>query len=70
MWKIDTNNDKVLFYRRCLAKMQRAGKAHCPLCRATTVLQADRCELIESVHSSHVLIVQCLVASLDTEMMR
>ena len=28
----------------CLAKMQRAGAAECPLCRARTVLQADRCE--------------------------
>ncbi|GHJ88465.1 hypothetical protein NliqN6_4867 [Naganishia liquefaciens] len=34
-----------LFCVRCLAKMQRAGKAHCPLCRATTVLQADRSSL-------------------------
>jgi hypothetical protein len=28
---------------RCLAKMQRAGKAECPLCRAKTVLLADKC---------------------------
>jgi len=29
---------------RCLVKMQRAGKGNCPLCRASTVLDADRCQ--------------------------
>lgn len=28
---------------RCLVKMQKRGKGNCPLCRAPTVLQADRC---------------------------
>jgi len=31
-----------LFCVRCLVKMQKRGKAHCPMCRAATVIQADR----------------------------
>ncbi|KDQ10674.1 hypothetical protein BOTBODRAFT_487385 [Botryobasidium botryosum FD-172 SS1] len=31
-----------LFCVRCLAKMQKRGQAECPLCRAQTVLTADR----------------------------
>ncbi|TDL24707.1 hypothetical protein BD410DRAFT_785400 [Rickenella mellea] len=31
-----------LFCVRCLVKMQKAGKSNCPMCRATTVLQANR----------------------------
>lgn len=27
---------------RCLVKLQKRGKADCPMCRAPTVLQADR----------------------------
>ena len=29
---------------RCLVKMQKRGKGNCPMCRAPTVLQADRCK--------------------------
>lgn len=32
------------FAYRCLVKMQKSGKGNCPMCRAPTVLQADRCE--------------------------
>ncbi|TFY55210.1 hypothetical protein EVG20_g9404, partial [Dentipellis fragilis] len=31
-----------LFCVRCLVKMQKRGKGNCPMCRAPTVLQADR----------------------------
>ncbi|KAI0056140.1 hypothetical protein BV25DRAFT_1995787 [Artomyces pyxidatus] len=31
-----------LFCVRCLVKMQKRGKGNCPMCRAQTVLQADR----------------------------
>jgi hypothetical protein len=31
-----------LFCVRCLVKMQRAGKAECPLCRSKVVLLADK----------------------------
>ncbi|KZT42794.1 hypothetical protein SISSUDRAFT_998572 [Sistotremastrum suecicum HHB10207 ss-3] len=31
-----------LFCVRCLVKLQKRGKANCPVCRAETVLQADR----------------------------
>ncbi|KZV94469.1 hypothetical protein EXIGLDRAFT_736969 [Exidia glandulosa HHB12029] len=34
-----------LFCVRCLAKMQKAGEANCPLCRAPTVLHASRANL-------------------------
>lgn len=34
-----------LFCVRCLAKMQRSGKAWCPLCRAPNVLKADKSSL-------------------------
>ena len=33
-----------LIILRCLVKMQKRGKGNCPMCRAPTVLQADRCE--------------------------
>jgi hypothetical protein len=32
-----------LFCVRCLVKMQKRGKGNCPMCRAPTVLSADRC---------------------------
>ncbi|KAH9855529.1 SPX domain-containing protein [Lenzites betulinus] len=31
-----------LFCVRCLVKLQKRGEEHCPICRATTVLSADR----------------------------
>jgi len=31
-----------LFCVRCLVKMQKRGQGHCPMCRAPTVLSADR----------------------------
>ncbi|EMD32419.1 hypothetical protein CERSUDRAFT_118760 [Gelatoporia subvermispora B] len=31
-----------LFCVRCLVKMQKRGQDHCPMCRASTVLSADR----------------------------
>jgi hypothetical protein len=31
-----------LFCVRCLVKLQKLGKANCPICRAPTVLKADR----------------------------
>lgn len=34
-----------MFCVRCLAKMQKSGKAFCPLCRAPNVLQADKTHL-------------------------
>ncbi|KAJ7587069.1 SPX domain-containing protein [Mycena floridula] len=33
-----------LFCVRCLVKMQKRGQGDCPLCRAETVLIADRCD--------------------------
>lgn len=33
-----------LFCVRCLVKMQKRGKGNCPMCRAPTVLSADRCQ--------------------------
>jgi hypothetical protein len=32
------------WFSRCLVKMQKRGKGNCPMCRAPTVLTADRCE--------------------------
>jgi hypothetical protein len=32
-----------LFCVRCLVKMQKRGKENCPMCRAPSVLTADRC---------------------------
>lgn len=32
-----------LFCVRCLVTMQKRGQGHCPLCRADTVLVANRC---------------------------
>lgn len=37
-------NCQHLFCVRCLVKMQRAGKAECPLCRSRVVLLADKSE--------------------------
>lgn len=34
-----------LFCVRCLVKMQKRGNADCPMCRAPSVLIADRCKL-------------------------
>lgn len=34
-----------LFCVRCLVKMQKRGQGDCPMCRAPTVITADRCEL-------------------------
>ena len=43
---------------RCLVKMQKRGQGHCPMCRAPTVLSADRCESLNSnvvlaIHDVH-----------------
>lgn len=35
-----------LFCVRCLVKMQKRGKGNCPMCRAPTVLSADRSKLL------------------------
>lgn len=37
-----------LFCVRCLVKMQKRGQGDCPMCRAPTVITADRCELLWS----------------------
>ncbi|KAI9637719.1 uncharacterized protein MKK02DRAFT_43647 [Dioszegia hungarica] len=42
---------KHLFCVRCLVKMQRAGKAECPLCRSRVVLLADKDSLDVQVMS-------------------
>jgi hypothetical protein len=34
----------VVYTDRCLVKMQKRNKGNCPMCRAPTVLTADRCE--------------------------
>ena len=33
-----------MFHHRCLVKLQKLGKANCPMCRAQTVLKANRSE--------------------------
>ena len=37
-----------LFCVRCLVKMQKRGQGDCPMCRAKTVLVADRCKPLHS----------------------
>jgi hypothetical protein len=39
---------------RCLVKMQKRGKGNCPMCRAPTVLIADRCKslVFATIHRS------------------
>lgn len=49
-----------LFCVRCLVKMQRAGKAECPLCRSKVVLLADKSEPIPAPYVRNMLMSDSL----------
>jgi hypothetical protein len=51
-----------LFCVRCLIKMQKRGQGDCPMCRAPTVLTADRSKCARPYLNSHLISV---VANVD-----
>jgi hypothetical protein len=57
-----------LFCVRCLVKMQRAGKAECPLCRSKVVLLADKSGYITEIEVS--VHVADRLGSLDSQLMK